>query len=515
MFSPQPRRVGRTARLWAARLLMTTLVLVGGVFGGEVICRALDGYRLDSIALRAARESRRRVKDDTPDLQYVAKIPRAPGVNVGWYVEEPKEIPRIPLTPELQQRAAAYPTEPWSAFFEWNLAYLREQACRPERDVVMGNLRDFYYFESVDGSRYPSYRHLPHVSPPNWFVTSTFGWRGPEVALNKPPDTIRIAFVGASTTVDAFGVPFSHPELVGYWLNRWAAAKGLPYRFDVINAGRSGIDSNSIAAVVTQELLPVEPDLVIYYEGANQLWPGQLVSVDDGRSHERPTTTFRKRTAAEDYSAMVRRVIALADRLQARGGYEPHKPSSRINWPADVDEADPALASPKLPMDLPNIVACLDIIRKALAGAQSELVLSSFVWIVHDGMRLNLDRDLTLYNYLNQTYWPFSYAQMRRIADFQNRVFEKYARAHQLPFIDMAREFPQDPALAGDAIHLRYRGLVLQAWIYLQHLIPIIEDRLADGRLPRTGAVTRSVHPAFTQPSPRLITLDQLRAGCR
>ncbi len=292
MVFSQPRRVGQTAWLWAARLLISVFVLVVGAFGGEVVSRALDGYRLDSIALRTAREPRRRVKDDTPDLQYVAKIPRAASVNIGWYVEEPKQIPRIPLTPELQQRTAAYPTEPWSAFFEWNLAYLHDQACRPTRDVVMGGLRDFYYFESTDGSRYPSYRHLAHVSPPSWFATNKFGWRGPEVELNKPPNTIRIAFVGASTTVDAFGVPFSHPELVGYWLNRWAAAKDLPYRFDVINAGRMGIDSNSIAAVVTQEIVPVDPDLVIYYEGANQLWPGQLVSVDDKRSHEPPTTTF-------------------------------------------------------------------------------------------------------------------------------------------------------------------------------------------------------------------------------
>ena len=185
---------------------------------------------------------------------------------------------------------------------------------------------------------------------------------------NKPPNTIRIAFVGASTTVDAFGVPFSHPELVGYWLNRWAAAKGLPYRFDVINAGRMGIDSNSIAAVVTQELVPVEPDLVIYYEGANQLWPGQLVSVDDARS---PRATQDRHFGSDRRRRLLRRwcrrVIALADRLQARGGYEPSKPASRINWPAEVDEADPALGSPKLPMDLPNIVACLDIIRTALA----------------------------------------------------------------------------------------------------------------------------------------------------
>jgi hypothetical protein len=136
------------------------------------------------------------------------------------------------------------------------------------------------------------------------------------------------------------------------------------------------------------------------------------------------------------------------------------------------------------------------------------------VWIVHEGMRVDLDRDLTLYNYLNRTYWPFTYAEMRRLADFQNRVFEKYARTHQLPFIDMAKDFPQDPALAGDAIHLRYGGLALQAWIYLQRLVPLLEQRIADGRLPRATVTTQRVHPAFDQPSPRMITFDQLRTGC-
>jgi hypothetical protein len=91
-------------------------------------------------------------------------------------------------------------------------------------------------------------------------------------------------------------------------------------------------------------------------------------------------------------------------------------------------------------MDLPNIVACLDKIRAALAPIHAELALSSFVWIVHPGMRVVVDRDLTLFNYLNHVYWPYTYAEMRRLADFQNRVFEKYAQAHSVPFIDMARE---------------------------------------------------------------------------
>jgi hypothetical protein len=274
-----------------------------------------------------------------------------------------------------------------------------------------------------------------------------------------------------------------------------------------------GIDSNSIAAIVAQEIVPVDADLVIYYEGANQLWPDRLVTIEDGKTSAPPTTTFRKHTPAADYSALVLRTLALADRLSARDGREPKKPSSRIDWPADVNEVDPALDSPKLPMGLPTIVASLEIMRTALERAHAELAIASFVWVVHDGMRLDLSRDMTLYNYLNRTYWPYTYAEMRRIADFQNRVFEKYARVHRLPFIDMAAEFPQDPALVGDAIHLRYQGLVLQAWIYLQHLIPMIEARLADARLPRVSQPSRRVHPAFDQPR-RLISHDELRAHC-
>jgi hypothetical protein len=46
----------------------------------------------------------------------------------------------------------------------------------------------------------------------------------------------------------------------------------------VINAGREGINSRSLPAIVRQEILPVEPDLVYYdYDGANQFWPGNFV----------------------------------------------------------------------------------------------------------------------------------------------------------------------------------------------------------------------------------------------
>lgn len=498
----------------AVRLVAVVMSAAAALLAVEATCRVLDGFRVLSVRLQASSPAPSSVGRNSPDRPYAKAFPRVSSVRASWYDQRPEPIPRIALTPALQHRVEEYPSEPWAPFFEWNLTHLREQACTSTRDVVMGNLRDFYYFKSLDGSRYPTYRHLRNISPPGWFVTNSFGWRGTDVLLNKPPATIRIAFVGASTTIDAFGVPFSHPELVQNWLNWWAASRGLRYRFEVINAGRMGINSNSIAAIVEQEIVPVEPDLVVYYEGANQFWPNQMVRVDDTRVYEQPKMTYVKRTVLEDYFDLVRRSLTIVDRVQARGGYEPRKPASRVIWPDGVSESDPEVHSPKLPMDLPNIVACLDKIRAALAPIHAELVLSSFVWVVHRGMRVDVDRDLTLFNYLNHVYWPYTYAEMRRLADFQNRVFEKYAQAHSVPFMDLARDFPQDPALAGDAIHFRYEGLSLQAWIYLQRLIPLIEARIADGRLPRAAQSIRDAHPAFPDSTLHMTTLEELRAQC-
>jgi hypothetical protein len=81
-------------------------------------------------------------------------------------------------------------------------------------------------------------------------------------------------------------------------------------------------------------------------------------------------------------------------------------------------------------------------------------------------------------------------------------------------FIGLAVKHPQDSALTDDAIHFRYPGIVLEAWILLQHLMWIIEEGIAQGRLPRAQQAIRAVHPAFDQPSPRPVWFDSLQAHC-
>ena len=132
-------------------------------------------------------------------------------------------------------------------------------------------------------------------------------------------------------------------------------------------------------------------------------------------------------------------------------------------------------------------------------------MLASFFWLVKDGMVLDPIRHRAILEYLNQGYAPFRYHDMERLAAFENRVFAKYASAHKLAFIDIARLMPFDPDLYVDAIHNTYAGERLRAWVFFQHLLPIVEGRLKSGTWPRKVKPSNAQPPTFTA---RPITFD-------
>jgi hypothetical protein len=277
----------------------------------------------------------------------------------------------------------------------------------------------------------------------------------------------------------------------------------------VINAGREGVNSNSIQAIVRQEVMPLDPDLVLYYEGSNQFWPANYIGIPlppRTRSGTPPSVFAR-------YSAIASRIETVVRRA-AVPGVEPHKPTLPVGWPKDLDEHDPNLAHPQLPINLPTILADFETIRRTVEADGAHLAVASFLWLAEPGMLLDPVRDAFLFDYLNVQYWPFSYAHMKRYADFQNQVFRKYAAAHGLDFIDFAGEYPRDPRLFSDAIHMMGAGIPLQAWVVFNDLVPIIERRLATGEWPRTPHQPLSAHPAFGGQR-RLVSMQTIRAACR
>jgi hypothetical protein len=120
---------------------------------------------------------------------------------------------------------------------------------------------------SVRG-RFASHPNLPFVLNPAWASHNSLGFRGPEIARNKPAGVRRVTCIGASTT---YGLDLSpeqaYPAQLGQLLN---AEHG---RWEVINAGVPGWISTEILINLQLRVLPLEPDVVVILEGRNEILP--------------------------------------------------------------------------------------------------------------------------------------------------------------------------------------------------------------------------------------------------
>ena len=506
------------------RFIFATVVsfvsLLVGLIALEGALRLKDGYQLFSVNLHlltpvpvAAPEqvspASAKWRNTTDAVEYVERLPLAPEAQREWYTLSPAAQEIGPPDADLAERERDYNNI--QANYEWNRRGVVRALCQNEHrnQAVFNQFKDVFVFDAMDGSELPAFRFLQKAKYPTGLRTNTFGYRGPDISLNKPHGTVRIAFVGASTTIAPHAEAYSYPDLVGFWLNLWARARNRPLTFETINAAREGTNSRTFQAVVRQELVPLEPDLVVYYEGANQFWPAEFIPEPlppRSRISGPPTGVLGS------HSAVARR-LERARYTATLPGSEPAKPPLTVNWPNGLSETDPDLKDPRLPESLRDILGDLETIRRALQDEGGHLVMSSFSWLVYPGLRLDMHRDAEIHQYLNVTYWPFSYAHLRRFADFQNRVFRKFVQIHDLDFIDFAAVYPRDPRLFEDAIHMTRAGIRLQAWIMFNGLLPAVERRVAAGELPRQDRIPLTVHPAFAT-ARQLVDVDSIKASC-
>ncbi len=437
-------------------------------------------------------------------------MPVAAGVSRDWFQLDPPPLPNRTVPPadwarvfrEIKDDPAKFGQfrEP-DPFKAWSADYVGADPCANQQ--LRTAPEGVFVLQPPDTGRFPTYRYLQNATTPLGLVTNQIGWRGPPIELPRGKRTIRIVFVGASTTAGLHNLPYSYPEYIGPWLDRWAAARHFDVHFETLNAGRESIDSRDIAAIVHREVLPLRPELVVYYEGANQFDLSSIAPDVPKGSAARPTSSEEKAPpwlrAAANYLELARRVEALAGYAESDlDGGEWAKPAYRLRWPEGLSETDPDLDFPHLPVRLTAIEADLEHMRKDLGASGAEFAVSSFFRLASDGMKLNPLRHRFILEDLNAGLYPFRYRDIERLTNFENRVFAKYAAVHGLPFIDVARTMPRDPDLMIDSIHANTGGTRLQAWVVLQQLVPLIEKHLADGSWPAPQPAEAPALPTFT-----------------
>jgi len=98
---------------------------------------------------------------------------------------------------------------------------------------------------------------------------NTLGFRGAEFLTIKPLDMYRIFMVGGSTMFGA-GATSDETTIPGY-LQHLLSEKDFEFDIEIINSGIQGADSNTELNLIEQKLVTFSPDLIIIYDGWNDL----------------------------------------------------------------------------------------------------------------------------------------------------------------------------------------------------------------------------------------------------
>src|SRR5262249_14520291 len=323
----------------------------------------------------------------------------------------------------------------------------------------------------------------------------------------KPPHVLRIGIIGDSTA------QILNPLALQSYLDAWAKHRGDDVRFEVFSAARLGIGEADAVATLRYELGPMGLDFVYqtfgpsfsWQQGASQMRQFALPFDAGGR----PADAHRIHDAVERLLAPMLDVSALARRtndLLAENGpkgvllSEPDRPKLTLRLPPGTHRKivlDDARKDPYFG----ELIRNLDKYKESADSIHTTPLVSTERVCAWDGMVLRRGANDRLYQMLNSSvFWPFSYADVRKILDAQNAVINAWARTNGVDVVDIDGRIPFDPSLCNDPWHDTELGQQMRAWLIFQALLPGLEEGLSRGLLPRANGIDSDVHPYLTKP---------------
>ena len=418
------------------------------------------------------------------------------GISRDWFLSSPELLEKSEILAEHKERWERLGRRSWVNYI-LNEHALLDWKNRPRLRGLLSvpPIPEFVYLApGPAGDTTPAYRYPPSVTLPTGLATNAFGHRGPEFNLGKPDACIRIACLGASTTVGGHDLPFSYPELLQHWLNLWCKELVPGIRVEVINGGREAIQPEDSVGILRYEISPFEPDLVVYYEGWNHVMASELLELESTEGGDLPPPGD-DRSSREHHLA----IAAYWDRLRSRGTLLeeiPH-PAQALKIPESFNANDPDPFSQQEVLLWEPVLSAMEDLRTLTDQMGAELLVCTYSVFCHEGLKLDAQTSRSLHRWLNQRCWPMSYASIEQFAAIQNRRVRNWARHRKVPLLDVAGLTPRDPSLFRDGIHASSLGTRVRAWIVFQELIPHLSRLLESGSLPRLDprAFPPTTHP--------------------
>jgi hypothetical protein len=498
------------------RRIRFLLLVIGALLwfgiGGELLCRFEGDWRLDTLALK-----RRPAKAPDPAQArnaaraQLATVTYQKGVDPAWFFLPPARIEK-PLNQELQARTAANPTDGQQENFIWNDARLHDPSPGLIALLRHEKLNTLFAFPSYQGSPLPLFRLYPDTDfrPTPW-ITDHWGWLSVDVTVHKPPGTVRVGIIGDSTSHNSYGF------YLQTFLDAWALAHGFDVRFEVLNTGRQGFGFEDGLAALQYELGPMGLDYIYeYFAPSFSLVLPQMVAfatLPPGVEAGKPSPPVyhgldlvrRALDPPSLVSALTRRIRDVMTHEAADSALEePAKPRVALHLPRDIDgkvAPDEARKDPYFA----GLLSRFDRFRAIAASLHATPFVSSERLCVWDGMVLRNGSNRALYQVLNgPLFWPFSYADLRRMAAVHNGTISAWAAANGVTVVDIDGRMPRRPELCNDAHHDNPLGQQMRAWLIFQAMVPQISHDLRNKLVPRDNAEKSGVHPYLDKPIERL-----------
>jgi lysophospholipase L1-like esterase len=293
---------------------------------------------------------------------------------------------------------------------------------------------------------------------------NSLGFRGDEFTKTKPAGTVRIACLGASTT---FCAEVSHNHKT--WPHRLQEKLAEAYpgvTFEVINTAIGGYTAAENVKNLTHRVLPLDPDLAIYYEGNNEITKDtRQLALDRGLIASANPRSFTNTVASYSllFDLTYKNLTILAGRRKAAAAAA-----------ATID---------RVPPDLPqHFIGLLDEMRGKLAAKNVPLVLSTFIV----KFRRNQPRDVQLANADVEFYYMpwMSIDGLLDAMDTYNKAILDYAATNRLPVVDDREAVPPDAEHFSDCMHFVDKGAEAMADRFFRYLrtTDVLERAIAKAR---------------------------------
>jgi len=305
---------------------------------------------------------------------------------------------------------------------------------------------------------------------PFW-SSNSWGFRGPEFRPEKPRGVVRIVCLGASTTEGTQGDDETWPHYLQQELRERYPGRDV----EVINAGHHAQNIDDLYEILLQKVLPVRPDVVIFYEVSNNVDFSEFMGplpcklrfggADDCRWMSYPgwSRLLRRHSAA---------FTLLAERFDKEGRVPRSMPHGFYDQP------------PK-----PSAEHYQEMLRRLAERVRSSgarAVLSSFVVIAHEGLEVSPVQSSPLFRNIHRDYYPLSAGELARIYAYYNALSRAVASELGVPYVDAAAEFPKDARyFPYDIMHLSPEGNRLLARIFARHLADKVLPAMMSGKVAR------------------------------